>query len=164
MPNTTTGSGERRRHARFPFTGTLEAFESKSQTRIQGRTADLSEGGCYVDTICPFPAQTQVRIRITREQRSFESQAKVVYSVAGMGMGLQFEGTDFEQRVSLKRWIRELNGEVKAEAATGEKEDKHVGSTGRDAVLSDLIVELMRKGVLEEASGRGMLERLESAA
>lgn len=164
MPSTSAGSGERRRHVRYSFTGTFEAFEPKSQTRIQGRTADLSEGGCYVDTICPFAAQTRVRIRITREQQSFESQATVVYSVAGMGMGLQFEAIDAQQRASLRKWVRELSGEAVIETPSDQRWDSTALLSARDSVLSELVTELMRKGVLTEAMARGMLQRLASAA
>jgi hypothetical protein len=161
---TPTCTGERRRHPRYPFTGTLEAFEPQSQTKMQGRTADLSEGGCYVDTMSPFPAQTCVRVRITRAQRSFETKATVIYSVAGMGMGLRFETPDAEQLVSLRKWVGELSGETTAEAATVETERSGGGPAARDLVLNELIVELMRKNVLTEAKGRGMLEQLASPA
>jgi hypothetical protein len=131
---------------------------------MQGRTADLSEGGCYVDTMSPFPAQTRVRVRITRAQRSFESLATVVYSVAGMGMGLRFEAPEAEQLVSLRKWVSELSGETSMETATEEREHLGAGLTARDAVLNELIRELMRKGVLAEGKGKGMLQRLASAA
>jgi PilZ domain len=159
-----SGSAERRRYARYPFTGTLEAVEPDSQTRIHGRTADLSEGGCYVDTLNPFPAQTRVKVRITREKRSFESQATVVYSVAGMGMGLQFEATDPQQLVSLRKWVGELSGKAIAETETEEKKDSPCSAAVRESVLNELVSELMRKGVLAEDIGRGMLQRLASAA
>lgn len=164
MLNTTQSSTERRQHQRYPFTGTLEAFEPQSETKMQGRTADLSEGGCYVDTMSPFPAQTRVRVRITREQRSFESQATVVYSVAGMGMGLRFEATEAQQLVSLKKWVSELSGESPAAVPNEQKMYSGGGASARDAVLNELIVELMRKGVVEQGKGRGMLKRLASAA
>jgi hypothetical protein len=80
-----TDPHERRRHARHPFTATVEAVELKSQTRIQGRTSDLSRGGCYVDTISSFPAGSIVKMRLTKEMRSFEARAEVVYSSVGMG-------------------------------------------------------------------------------
>ena len=154
---------ERRQYARYPFTGTVEAFEPESQTRIQGRAADLSEGGCYVDTMSPFPAQTRVKVRITREKRSFESQATVAYSVAGMGMGLHFEAPDAQQLVTLKNWLDELSGEAMAETRIEEKEDSP-RETDRGSVLNELVSELMRKGVLAEGIGRGMLQRPASAA
>src|SRR5579863_1057705 len=81
---------ERRRNVRFPFTAALEAVESKSGTKVSGRTSDLSLGGCYVDTLSPFPVGTEAKIRILREKESFEANAKVVYSAIGMGMGLAF--------------------------------------------------------------------------
>src|SRR5690348_12276581 len=164
MLSTPTGSAERRRHTRYPFTGTLEAFEPQSQTRMQGRTADLSEGGCYVDTMSPFPAQTRVRVRITRAQRSFESFATVVYSVAGMGMGLRFEAPEARQVVNLRKWVSELSGETSMEMATEEREHLGAGLAPRDAVLNELITELIHKGVLAEGKGKGMLQRLASAA
>lgn len=164
MLSTAKSSGERRQHPRYPFTGTLEAFEPQSETRMQGRTADLSEGGCYVDTMSPFPVQTRVRVRITRAQRSFESQATVVYSVAGMGMGLRFDATEAQQLVSLRKWLSELSGETTTETPIEERAHTRGGLALRDSVLTELIIELMRKGVLAEAKGRGMLQRLASAA
>jgi PilZ domain len=151
---------ERRQYVRYPFTGTVEAFEPESQTRIQGRAADLSEGGCYVDTMSPFPAQTRVKVRITREKRSFESQARVVYSVAGMGMGLLFEAPNVQQLASLNKWLGELSGQAVAETGIEEKEDSHDPAAGRESVLSELIRELMRKGIVNEKLGGEMLQKL----
>ncbi len=102
---------ERRQFPRYSFTGTFEATEPNSETRIHGRTADLSEGGCYADTMSPLPAGTVVKVRISKENRSFESQATVAYAVAGMGMGLRFESTDPQQVANLRRWLGELRGE-----------------------------------------------------
>jgi PilZ domain len=158
-----SSSAERRRYIRYPFTGSLEAFEPTSQTRIQGRTADLSEGGCYVDTMSPFPAKTHVRMRITREKRSFESQATVVYSVAGMGMGLRFDASDPKQFATLKKWLGELSGELPVESQIDEKNAATATLACSTSVLSELISELMRKGVLDEEVGRAMFQRLASA-
>lgn len=164
MLSTTAGSAERRKHPRYPFTGTLEAFEPLSQTKIQGRTADLSEGGCYVDTMSPFPAQTSVKVRITRAQRSFESKATVVYSVAGMGMGLRFEAPEAQQLLSLRKWVGELSGEATTETPIERREQPRGGVAATDRVLNDLIIELMRKGVLSQEKARGMLAQLASHA
>jgi hypothetical protein len=158
-----TDAAERRQYTRYPFTATLEAFEPTSQTRIQGRIADLSQGGCYVDTMSPFPAQTRVKMRITKDKRSFEGQATVVYSVAGMGMGLRLEANDPQQLITLRKWLGELSGEAAAEAEI--QENKSSATVGGDVsgVLSQLIGELMRKGVLAGDMGNGMLQRLAAA-
>ncbi len=155
---------ERRRFPRYPFTASVEAVELTSQTRIQGRTTDLSRGGCYVDTINPLPEQTTVRIRLTRENRSVEAQAKVVYSVVGMGMGVMFVSADREQLLALERWIGQLSGELPSEANVPEPPDQTCAATNsNDAqadVLSELVIELMRQGVLSGEKGKEMLGKL----
>jgi PilZ domain len=160
--STGTGSAERRQFPRYPFTATLEAFESASQTRIQGRTADLSRGGCYVDTMSPFPAQTRVKVRITKDQRSFEGHATVIYSVTGMGMGLRFEALEPKELMALRKWVGELSGEAIAEAEI-EQESSSARVTDLTSVLSELISELMRKGVLPADKGASMLQRVTAA-
>src|SRR5207245_4461518 len=102
---------ERRQYARYPFTGTVEAFEPESQTRIQGRTADLSEGGCYVDSMSPFAAQTRVKVRITREKRSFESQATVVYSGQATGQEWHSDLQLDENTLSFRKCQLDRNGQ-----------------------------------------------------
>jgi hypothetical protein len=150
-------SSERRQHVRYSFTATLEAFEPESQTRIQGRTADLSSGGCYVDMMSPFPDQTRLNVRITREARSFECRATVVYSVTGMGMGLRFDAIDPRQLPILKDWLAELSGESTSEPRIENRPDSGGRSTNANAVLNELVSELMRKGVLAQDMSQGML-------
>ena len=81
---------ERRRDLQFPFTAAVEALEPQSQTKLSGRTSDISLGGRYVDTINPFPMATVIKIRLTKEGVTFEADAKVVLSQVGMGMSVAF--------------------------------------------------------------------------
>ncbi len=151
---------ERRQSPRYSFTGTFEATEPNSGTRIHGRTADLSEGGCYADTMSPLPAGTVVKARISKENRSFEGMATVVYAVAGMGMGLRFESADPQQAVSLRRWLAELRGEFLEDKEAENEEPRVRAVAPSKSVLNELIGELMRKGVLDHSMGREMLQRL----
>ena len=81
---------DRRRDLRYPFTAAVEVFEPQSQTKLNGRTPDISVGGCYVDTINPLPVSTSIKIRLTKDGIIFEADAKVVLCHAGMGMGVCF--------------------------------------------------------------------------
>jgi hypothetical protein len=155
-----TDAGERRQFPRYSFTGTFEATEPNSETRIQGRTADLSEGGCYADTMSPLPAGTLVKVRISKGNRSFESHGTVVYAVAGMGMGLRFESIDPQQRVNLRRWLGELRGESPVDLEADKREPGTCADPQRQCVLNQLIGELMRKGILDDSMGKEMLQRL----
>lgn len=167
VKDSTNGTGEnateRRRYTRYPLTASLEAFEPSSQTRIQGRTADVSRGGCYVDTMNPFPAETRVKMRMTKDQQSFEGQATVVYSVAGMGMGLRFDATEPRQLLTLRKWLGESSGEDAAEAEAAVNEGGADLGGNVEGVLGELIRELVRKGALAGDMGSEMLQRLTPA-
>lgn len=162
--STEADAHERRRHARYPFTATVEAVETKSQTRINGRTSDLSRGGCYVDTISSFPVGAIVKMRLTKEARSLEAQAEVVYSLVGMGMGVKFTGGDPEQLWNLEKWVGELSGELLPESEPARLPDPacvEENSCTEADVLAELVTELMRQRVLPDAKCKAMLEKLQ---
>jgi hypothetical protein len=164
-PGADRRSDERRRHQRFPFNATADIVEPRSNTHINGRTSDLGQGGCYVDTLSPFPAGTLVTIRISRENQSFEAAAKVSYSVVGMGMGLAFTAVHQEHLKVFRSWILELSGKPPVEADGPSPENKAAGgsdelSEGHSRVLHELITALMRRGILAEAEGKEFLRKL----
>jgi PilZ domain len=156
---------ERRRNLRFPFSATVEAIENQSGTKIVGRTSDLGLGGCYVDTISPFPVGTEAKIRITRDNESFDAQAKVVFSMVGMGMGLAFVSAQPKQVRLFQRWVQEISGQpVAAPEASAQRAQESPQAeetqTLKNVVLSDLIMTLMQKKVLTEMEGKDLLRKL----
>jgi len=157
---------ERRTHPRYPCTAAAEIVDAGSGARINGRTSDIGRGGCYVDAINPFPAGTAVKVRLTKDNQSFVAQAKVVYAMSGLGMGLAFTSADPEQLWTLQRWITELGrtsgSEPEARAPEPEVRSAPEKSAKNEQyyVLNELIISLMRKGVLTDAEGKAMLEKL----
>jgi PilZ domain len=154
---------ERRRDPRYQFTATVELVDMTSRARVQARVSDLSRGGCYVDTTSPFPVATSVKMRLSVDDRCFEVQAKVVYSLPGMGMGMAFVATAPEQLEVLKRWIGELSGELPPELSRSDRgQTCKTHGAGRDPswVLAALLMELVRQGVLPDDKGKLMLSQL----
>jgi hypothetical protein len=159
---------ERRRNLRFPFSASIEAVEDKSGTRIKGRTSDLGLGGCFMDTLSPFSQGCVVTVTILKDNESFQAKAKVVYSLVGMGMGLAFIAADPNQVKLFQRWILELNGQQPLAPAppAGAAENGQASAPAEGAnnesqyVLSELIIALIRKGVLDKADGNAMLRKL----
>lgn len=143
-----------------------EALDSHSRTRMSARTSDLGKGGCYIDTFSPFPLKTGVRIRITKEKSSFIADAQVVYSKIGMGMGLQFTSIEPQQVRVLDKWLGELNGTAPLEIPPSSFDDSQNGlepnASPRETgfILNELLLALMRKGVLTEEEGKSMVLRL----
>jgi hypothetical protein len=96
---------ERRRAQRFPFIASAEVLEESVGTRLAARISDISATGCYVDTINPLVNGTAVRLKILTESHVFEAPATVVYSVAHLGMGLQFGEVLQNSQVVLQNWL-----------------------------------------------------------
>src|SRR5271154_739393 len=157
---------ERRTHPRYHFTAAVEALDHNHRTRMNARTSDIGRGGCYVDTYCPFPLKTGVKLRLTNEKSSFVAEATVVYSQIGMGMGLEFTAIEPQQTSVLDKWIGELSGSGPMQFAGLEEHHNSNGHTSAvphketGYVLNELIVALMRKGTLTEEEGKTMLLRL----
>lgn len=158
---------ERRNNPRYPFTATCDATEPKSHAKIIGRTSDLGRGGCYIDTIGPFPSGTILVVRINREHETLTMEGKVAFAQPGMGMGVSFTKAEPDQQLVLDRWIGELSGEPLASpapAANAAAAQRENGTKGSDVpplyVMNELILLLLQKGVLTEAEGKSLLQKL----
>jgi PilZ domain len=156
-------SEERRRNLRFAFTATVEAIENKTGTKVTGRTSDLSLGGCYVDTLSPFPVGSDAKVRIQKGNVTFEAQVRVIFSAIGMGMGLAFVSAQPKQVRIFQKWLLEISG--KSVPAEDSKDAVEFASpektqTMNNVVLSDLILTLIEKNVLTKNEGKALLRKL----
>jgi hypothetical protein len=162
---TAASPAERRRSLRFPFSSTVEAVEPKSGAKVTGRTSDLGPGGCYVDTLSPFPVGTEAKVRIVHENEAFEAQVKVVYSMIGMGMGLVFVSAQPKQVRVFQKWLQEISGQPAPAQDMHSREEPKIAEadktqTFNNVILSDLIMTLMQKNVLTEKEGKDLLRKL----
>lgn len=157
---------ERRKDARYPFTAAADVTDLQSGARVVARSSDLGRGGCFIDTISPFPIGTGVRLRLTFEGTTFETRANVRYAQSGMGMGLAFLSVEPDQLWTLQKWLGALTGDLPPEMSASESEGPAALKPPSDAeprfVLNELIITLVRKRVLTEAEGKALLRKLMS--
>src|SRR5262249_5748702 len=113
-------SAERRTSVRFAVSASADMLELHTCTRLSGRASDLGAGGCYVDTVTPFPVGTSVVLTLTSEHHNIHAMATVVYAHIGMGMGLAFAEMTPTQRANLSIWLHELGGEPLRPGAASE--------------------------------------------
>ncbi len=101
---------KRRSVRRCPLVASAEVTElgSGSGAKLSARISELGLGGCYIDTLNPFPEGTVVQLRILRDDGVFEAKAKVVYTDRRFGMGLAFIEMTPNQRSILENWLTEL--------------------------------------------------------
>jgi hypothetical protein len=99
---------ERRRDPRYPLTAEARVTEIESHSEIKARISDISISGCYLDFSNPLPNGTDIVLKISRDNGVFETNAKVVFVLPHMGMGIRFTETKPTQQAILARWIAEL--------------------------------------------------------
>jgi hypothetical protein len=98
----------RRRAPRFLFIAEVEVTDSNSGAKLSARVSEIGLGGCYVDTLNPFPEGSLVTIHILKDDGVFQAPAKVIYIHPGLGMGICFQGPTPEQAGTLRKWIAKL--------------------------------------------------------
>lgn len=61
-----------------------------------------------MDTLKPCAKRTHIHIRLTRDRKTFKTEALVVYVSPGLGMGIHFDERSVEnQLIILDRWLGE---------------------------------------------------------
>ena len=154
---------ERRVHPRYSMSADVEIVESKSRTKMSARVSDLSRSGCYVEMMSPFPQGSQLKMRIMKNKTPFLAQATVAYATEGMGMGVKFKALEPEQIPILEKWLSELSGATQPDDESSEESLGTVAETSRNEssyVLNEVIIALMRKGILTDGEGKAMLHKL----
>jgi hypothetical protein len=155
---------ERRVYPRYSLSADAEIVESKSRTKMSARVSDLSRMGCYAEMMSPFPLGSQVKIRIMKNKTPFLAQASVAYCAEGMGMGLKFAALEPAQVLMLEKWIRELSGTSSPDEESSEEDSlgpvSETSSNEASYVLNEVIIALMRKGILTDGEGKAMLHKL----
>ena len=155
---------EKRASPRYSFMAGVEAIDIQANIRMMGRLSDISRHGCYIDTISPFAKDACVTLTITRDKESFSTQANVVYSKIGMGMGMAFTKTDPDELVKLERWLTQLGGETSITRDMPNVVVQPAIPRGADDelrhVLSALIALLNSKKVVGDSEAMPLLRKL----
>ncbi len=110
LPNDPGVSYRNRRSVpRYGLIAQTDVVEPVSGLRISGRISEVSLKGCYVDVLNTLPTQTVIEVRILRDQGTFTSPGKIIYTQEGMGMGVAFLNTPADQFEVLDSWLADLN-------------------------------------------------------
>ncbi len=156
-----TQSAERRQSVRFQFTASAQVVDRQTGARFSTRTTDLGPGGCFVDTLVPFPEGTVVHISLSKGQNTFETDGYVVYAQSGLGMGLAYNDLAPDQAKALRDWLREVTEEREA---TFEilRTARNVSNAGppqinEKAMVIRMVQLLVGKGILTEGEGSAVL-------
>jgi hypothetical protein len=112
-PNKQTIGQNQRSVKRCPLVASAEISDLSSDTQLTARTSELSIGGCYIDTLNPFPQGALIQLRIIRDNGAFEAKGKVIYSHERLGMGVAFTELTLQERSLLESWIAEIVSDLR---------------------------------------------------
>jgi hypothetical protein len=72
-------------------------------------TRDVSVGGVFVSAKDPFPMGSEIALalQLATGGASIKASGKVVYSLKGLGMGIQFAELNEEDHVTLQKFVDE---------------------------------------------------------
>jgi hypothetical protein len=83
----------------------VEIWHGDNGTPIQASLGDLSRGGCYVETNCIFPLETELTITLKKDGDSVKALARVVRAVPHKGLALAFTSMEGEEFRTLESWL-----------------------------------------------------------
>jgi PilZ domain-containing protein len=108
---------KQRRHERYACDVGVEIRNADSGSAYWGTLADISLGGCYVNSFSPLPQGTSVILLIKPEAGQINVKGVTVSFHPGMGMGIAFmEFMSPDDEMHLKNLIGRY-AEQKAAAA-----------------------------------------------
>jgi len=96
---------KRRHMTRYDFGAIAEVVDLDSRDDMIVVTRDLSLSGCFVKTRTPFPAGTEVRVRITYAGADFAAIGSVTSHITREGMGIEFVEIDPDDQAIIESWL-----------------------------------------------------------
>ena len=157
-PSGQSKTAERRGANRHTVTAAAEIVDVESGARFTTRTSDLGPGGCFGDSLTPFPIGSKVQVTVRQSDSEFQVGGAVVYSQVGLGMGIAFDKLTYEQHLDLEAWLLEV--------ATGKRESLEKQMTPKTepklndvhrATLAGLINLLVSKRILTDSEAASLL-------
>ena len=96
---------ERRKHARYFTSFEIEIKDMESSFPIRGATTDVSLGGCYVATIFPLAAGSQILFTLFVAGENIKGRGSVQTCHPGVGMGIRFIDLSDRDKLLLEKYL-----------------------------------------------------------
>jgi len=151
---------ERRQNERHTFSATAEVVEMSSGIRLSTRAADLSQKGCYLDSLNPFAVGAKVRLYIQSDKAELTCAAMVRDSQPGMGMGIAFMDLDDAQKALIEGWLERLVSPTPVDLSPSLSLETAKATLPSDQAgdLAERLVELLhKKGLLSSGEVAALL-------
>jgi hypothetical protein len=110
------GSGNRRRHQRFSFTGAVDLLQkSSTPVHLTGNLKDVSEVGCLVATKCLVLPGTELKLVLKMANYDLAFTGQVRHAALDVGLGIEFREVRKGDRAILQQLLRKAQSQQQAE-------------------------------------------------
>ena len=148
--NSETSTIDRRQQKRHAFSATTEVKELATGGRSSTRAADLSQKGCYLDSLNPLPVGAKIQVRIIWGGEEVICTGIVRESHPGLGMGVAFTDMDEGRTALIEKWIKKLDSSEPERLSPSPRAETSNAAppNSRDALALKLIELMQKKGLL----------------
>jgi c-di-GMP-binding flagellar brake protein YcgR len=106
---------ERRKYPRVKLSVPVEVHSEGSAAPLHCSTSDVSLGGCYIESMYPFPAGTALELKLEASE-TLLILARVVTCDPQFGNGIEFVRILPEDRAHLERFLEAVRNQEFAHA------------------------------------------------
>jgi hypothetical protein len=90
---------------RYALTSHVQVMDKGTGMREYGRLSEISRKGCFFDIDKTMPVGTPVVLEKAIESGKFATDGAIIYTKAGVGMGIAFRDSSAEQLEILDAWL-----------------------------------------------------------
>ncbi len=94
---------EKRHHARISWLAEAQVWCRDEDVHWDGRLTNISEGGCFVDTLVPLEEGSRVALKVKDDGGSLEIPGKSLYGQPTIGSAIAFEPLDNAVRLRIQK-------------------------------------------------------------
>lgn len=99
----------RRRRARHKVNINLELRDERTNIPMRVSATDISGNGCYIESILPLPAGTQLKVALWMDQEKLTTNAVVRTCDPGVGMGVEFMSLTTTEQDRFQKYLEKLD-------------------------------------------------------
>jgi len=131
-----------RKFERFTVSGSADVGKAHGRERSWAEVGDVSAGGCYLNTLTPFPVNSEIELTIRLDDTQIQVIGKVRTCHPMVGMGIEFlRFFTEEEETKFSHKLKEI--EARGVEASGDKLHKPVKPDS--TIISNRLAEVTRE-------------------
>ena len=101
---------EQRQHPRVPWVVEAQVWCHTEGVHWNVRLTDISEGGCFIDTVVPLEAGSRVSLQVKDDSGMVDVPGRILYGQPNIGSAIAFEPLDENLRVRVRKIMAAMGG------------------------------------------------------